>query len=126
VAGGAYSWAIPLRAHSPTDGGFLAAPSVGRGIIHAGLAGDVPFHRTGPLVVAAGIFIDAADIVAAADGSHDARFHLDVGTGLRIGFAEGQPGVLRIDLARSLVEDRHVALTLGVHQSWPLFEHGYR
>jgi hypothetical protein len=34
--------------------------------------------------------------------------------------------VLRIDLARSLLADRHFALTLGVHQSWPLFEHGYR
>jgi hypothetical protein len=126
VAGGAYSWAVPLRAHTPTDGGFLAGPTVGRAILHAGLAGDLAIHRTGPFVIAAGIFIDAADIVAAADGSPDARFHIDGGAGLRIGIADGRPGVLRIDLARSLLVDRHFALTLGVHQSWPLFEHGYR
>jgi hypothetical protein len=126
VAGGALSWAIPLRAHAPTGSGFLVGGSVGRRIVHAGLAGDLPLHRTGLLVIAAGIFLDAVDIVAAADGSPVARFYLDGGAGLRIGIVDGQLGVLRIDLARSLVADRHFALTLGVHQSWPLFEHGHR
>ncbi|MCJ7629339.1 MAG: hypothetical protein MUO50_13250, partial [Longimicrobiales bacterium] len=91
---------------------------------HAGLAGDRPLYRNGPLVLAAGIFLDAAEVVSAADGSPGARFYLDGGAGLRIGMAEGQLGVLRIDLARSLVADRHFALTLGVHRSWPLFEQG--
>jgi hypothetical protein len=124
VAGGALSWTIPLRAHAPTGGRFLLGRRVGRKIIHAGLAGDRPLYRNGPLVIAVGIFLDAAEVVAAADGSPDARFYLDGGAGLRIGTAEGQLGVLRIDLARSLVADRQFALTLGVHRSWPLFEQG--
>ena len=119
VAGGALSWAIPLRAHSPADGGIVAGPSAGRRIIHAGLAGDHPLYRTGPLILAAGMFLDAAEVVAASDGSPDARFYLDGGAGVRIGFAEGRLGVLRIDLARGIVSDRGFALTLGVHRSWP-------
>lgn len=126
VAGGALPWTIPLRAHVPTDGGFLVGRSIGRGIIHAGLAGDYPLFRAGPLVFAAGLFLDAARIVAAVDASPDARFYLDGGAGIRVGMAEGQMGVLRIDLARGLVAGRQLALTLGVHQGWPLFEQGYR
>jgi hypothetical protein len=124
VAGGAHSWTIPLRAHAPTAGGFLVGRRVGRKIAHAGLAGDRPLYRNGPLVIAAGIFLDAAEVIAAADDSPDARFYLDGGGGLRIGIAEGQLGMVRIDLARSLVADRHFALTLGVHRRWPLFEEG--
>jgi len=124
VVGGALSWTIPLRAHSPTGGGFLAGRRVGRKIIHAGLAGDRPLYRNGLLVIAAGLFLDAAEVTSAVDGSPDARFYLDGGAGLRIGIAGGQLGVLRIDLARSLVADRHFALTLGVHRRWPLFELG--
>ena len=126
VAGGFLYWAIPLRAHTPTGGGFLAGRSVGRGIIHAGLSGDRPFYRNGPVVVAAGVFIDAADIMVAADGAPGDRLYLDGGAGLRIGMAEGQPGVLRIDLARGLAGEGRFALTLGVHQSWPLWRPGFR
>ncbi len=126
VAGGALPWTLPLRAHVPTGGGLLLGRSVGRGILHAGLAGDLPLFRTGPLVIAAGLFLDAARISASVDGSPDARLYLDGGAGLRAGIADGQMGVLRIDLARGLAADRRFALTLGVHQSWPLFEQGYR
>lgn len=125
VAGGALPWTIPLRAHVPTDGGYLVGRGIGRGIIHAGLAGDRTLYRTGPLLFAAGLFLDAARIVDAVDASPGARFYLDGGGGLRIGLAEGQLGVLRIDLARGLVTDRQFALTVGVHQGWPLFQGGY-
>jgi len=126
VAGGALPWTVPLRAHVPTDGGYLVGRGVGRGIIHAGLSGDHTLYRTGPLLFAAGLFLDAARIVHAVDASSPgARFYLDGGGGLRIGLVDGQLGVLRIDLARSLVTDRQFALTVGVHQGWPLFQGGY-
>lgn len=120
AAGGDLSWALPLRAHASTSGGLLVGRTAGRSITSAGLAGDHPLYRTGPLVFAAGLFLDAARIVAPADGSPEDRFYLDGGAGLRIGLADGQLGVLRIDVSRSLVADRNTALTLGVHRSWPL------
>jgi hypothetical protein len=125
VAGGALPWTVPLRAHVPTDGGYLVGRGVGRGIIHAGLAGDRTLYRTGPLLFAAGLFLDAARVVDAVDASPGAHFYLDGGGGLRIGLVEGELGVLRIDLARSLVTDGQFALTVGVHQGWPLFHEGY-
>ncbi|HLB54464.1 MAG TPA: cysteine peptidase family C39 domain-containing protein [Gemmatimonadales bacterium] len=126
VAGGNLSWMIPLRAHPLTGGGLLSGRSAGRGIIHAGIAGDHPVYRIGPLVLAAGVFLDGAEVIAAADGSPTGRFYLDGGAGIRIGIAEGQLGVLRIDLARGLLADRGSALTVGVHRSWPPFKQGVR
>ncbi|NQU41681.1 C39 family peptidase [bacterium] len=126
LAGGNLSWALPLRAHSLIDDGLIKGRSVGRTITSAGLAGDRPFYRNGPLIVAAGLFLDAARIAHAADGSTDAHFHLDGGGGLRLGLADGQLGVLRIDLARSLITDRYTLLTLGVHRNWPLFHQDFR
>lgn len=120
VVGGDLSWAIPLRAHSATSRGLLSGRSTGRGIIHAGLAGDHPIYRLGPLVLAAGLFLDGAEVIEPADGSVGDRFYLDAGAGLRIGLAEGRLGVLRIDLANGLTDGR-VALSVGVHRQWPLF-----
>jgi hypothetical protein len=91
----------------------------------AGVAGDYPVYRIGPLVFGAGLFLDAARIGAAADGSPD-RSWLDGGGGLRIGLGDGRSGILRIDLARSLVTDRAAALTVGIHRSWPLLRPGRR
>ncbi len=126
VAGGALPWTVPLRAHVPTDRGYLVGRTVGRGIVHAGIAGDYPLYRAGPFVLAAGLFLDAAGITRAVDESAANRFYLDGGAGLRMGVAGGQLGVIRIDLARALVTDRQFALTIGVHHRWPLFEGGYR
>ena len=122
VAGADLSWALPLRAHTPTNDGRIQGAHAGRAVTSAGLAGDRPFYRNGPLVVAAGLFLDAARIAHAAHGFPDAQFYLDGGGGLRIGLGDGQLGVLRIDLARSLVTDRRTVFTLGVHRSWPLFQ----
>jgi hypothetical protein len=124
IAGADLAWALPLRAHASASGGLLSGSSAGRRVTSAGLAGDKPFYRFGPLVFAVGLFLDAAQIVATADGSQD-RFYLDGGGGLRIGVDDGGLGVLRIDLARSLVADRRSALTVGVHRSWPLFPRKY-
>lgn len=126
VVGGNLSWAIPLRAHSQRGGELLPGWSAGRGIIHAGLAGDHPVYRVGPLIVAAGVFLDGARVLAAADGLANDRFYLDGGAGLRIGVADGQLGVIRIDLAKGLLDSGRVALTVGVHRSWPPFQQGSR
>jgi hypothetical protein len=121
VVGGNLSWEIPLRAEPLAEDGILAGRSTGRTILHGGLAGDYPIYRLGPLVFAAGIFLDGAEVSSAADGSGRSRFALDGGGGIRIGIGDGHLGVVRIDLATGLLEDRRSALTVGVHRSWPLF-----
>jgi hypothetical protein len=126
VAGADLSWTLPLRAHTATDDGRIEGGSAGRAVTSAGLAGDRPIYRYGPLVFAAGLFLDAARIAHAADGSPEAQFYLDGGGGLRIGLADSQLGVVRIDLATSLITDRRTLLTLGVHRSWPLFQQDTR
>ena len=118
LAGGGVSWAVPLRAH-PLDGDSLVA---GRGILHAGLAGDHPIARVGPLAVAAGAFLDAARVVASTGDRSPSRWFLDGGVGLRIGLSEGQLGVIRLDLARGLSGGRRSALTIGIHPRWPRFD----
>jgi hypothetical protein len=119
AVGGNFAWAIPLRAHPLAEGGLLAGRSAGQGIVHAGLSGDQPVYRYGPLVFAAGVFLDGARVMSAADGMGVDRVYLDGGAGIRIGIADGQLGVLRIDVAHGLVTDRRTALTLGVHHGWP-------
>jgi hypothetical protein len=91
-------------------------------MLHAGIAGDHPIARLGPLAVAAGAFLDAARTVAATGDGSPNRWFLDGGFGLRIGIAEGQLGVIRLDLATGLAGDRRSALTIGLHPSWPRFE----
>lgn len=118
VAGGGVSWAVPLRAHS-LEGGSLVA---GRGIFHAGLAGDHPIARVGPLAVAAGAFLDAARVVAPTLDRGPNSWFLDGGVGLRMGIADGQSGVIRLDLATGLTDGRRSALTIGIHQRWPSFD----
>ncbi len=121
VTGSNLSWAIPLRAEPGSRDGALAGRRAGRGILHAGLAGDHPIHRVGPFILAVGLFLDGARVISAADGLGNDRFYLDGGGGLRVGIAEGDLGVLRIDWGRGLL-DRRSALTVGVHRDWPLFQ----
>ncbi|HEX9165002.1 MAG TPA: papain-like cysteine protease family protein [Gemmatimonadales bacterium] len=126
VAAGNLSWAIPLRADPVTGRGLLPGRSVGRAIIHGGLAGDQPVYRAGLFVLAAGVFLDGAEIMEAADGSPGGRLYLDAGAGIRIGIADGQLGVLRVDFAKGLMEGGRSALTIGVHRSWPPYDRGVR
>jgi len=126
MAGKELSWALPLRAHALTTGEALAGRSAGRGITSAGLAGDRPFYRRGPLVLAAGLFLDAAKIFSPADGSREDRFYLDGGGGLRLALGDGRLGVLRIDVSKGLMSGGRTAVTAGVHRSWPLLRQGYR
>lgn len=118
LAGGDASRAIPLRAE-PVRRDVVTAHALGRTILHGGLAGDVPLYRMGPLVFAAGAFLDGARIAVSSDGSLGGRLYVDFGVGLRIGLADGELGVLRVDVARGLREDGRSALSLGVHRQWP-------
>jgi hypothetical protein len=120
VASGDIPWAIPLRAHPRTSDGLLPGATAGRSMLHGGVSGDHPVFRAGPFMLAAGLFLDGAEIRNPADGSGRDRFYLDAGGGLRMGILDGQLGVLRIDLATGLT-DRGTAITVGLHQSWPPF-----
>jgi hypothetical protein len=112
--------AIPLRAHARTSDGLLPGNTTGRTIMHGGITGDRPLFHLGPITVAAGLFLDGAEIRTPADGSAANRFFLDAGGGLRFGILGGQFGILRVDLATGLT-DRNTALTAGLNQSWPPF-----
>jgi hypothetical protein len=116
VVGGSPSSDILLRAEPSPRGGFVAGRAVGRAILHGGLAGDVPVHREGPLVLAVGAFLDAARIAGSADGSVGPKSYLDGGVGLRIGIGDGELGVLRVDVARGLFEEGRSTLSVGVHR----------
>jgi hypothetical protein len=116
-------WSVPLRAHSVTSDGLLPGATTGRSMMHGGLTGDHPFLRVGPFTLAAGLFLDAAEVRYSADGSGQDRFYLDAGGGLRIAILDGHLGILRVDLATGLM-DHATAVTVGMHQSWPPFSKG--
>ncbi len=120
VASGDIARAIPLRAHPRTSEDLLPGSTAGRRMLHGGLSGDHPMYHVGPFLLAAGLFLDAAEIVHPASGASGERFYLDAGGGFRIAILDGQLGVVRIDLATGLT-DRRTALTIGLHQSWPPF-----
>jgi hypothetical protein len=117
IAGGNLSLDIPLRAHPEVEAGRLLGSNVGRVVAHGGVTADHPVHHIGPIVLAAGAFLDGAEVIEPADQS-GSRWYLDLGAGLRVGIADGHLGVLRIDVARGLL-DRRSAVTIGVHPSWP-------
>jgi hypothetical protein len=119
VVGANLPWAIQLRAHPLTSAGLNPAENTGQAIIHGGLATDRPVYRLGPLVLGVGLFLDGAEIGSPLGGSSASRFYLDGGAGIRIGIADGRLGALRIDLARGLVANRRLLLTVGGQQSLP-------
>ncbi|HUG27400.1 MAG TPA: hypothetical protein VMK53_03815, partial [Gemmatimonadales bacterium] len=126
VAGGNLSRAIPLRAEPAPRADLLAGRAAGRSILHGGVAGDLPVHRMGPLILAVGAFLDGARVAAAADATLEDRFYLDGGVGLRLGVAGGDSSVLRLDLAKGLSAGQRSALTAGMHLSWPVFPQASR
>lgn len=120
VASTSFSSSIPLRAHSRISNGLLQSRTTGRSILHGGLSAEHPVLHAGPFILAAGLFLDGAEVMGPADGSGRDRLFLDAGGGIRIGIQDGQFGVVRIDLATGLTDHRS-ALTVGLHQSWPPF-----
>ncbi len=120
VASTSISSTIPLRAHSRISNGLLRSTTTGRRILHGGLSGEHPVLHAGPFILAAGLFLDGAEVMSPANGSGRSRLFLDAGGGIRIGIQDGQLGVLRVDLATGLTDHRS-ALTVGLHQRWPPF-----
>jgi hypothetical protein len=123
IAGGDIARDIPLRAHAFVVDGALPAARSAQAIVHGGVAGDRPVATLGPLNVAVGLFLDAADIMAPANGPTGAQWYLDAGAGIRIGFPGAQWGAMRIDLARGLATDPRWALSVGLEHPWPLRLH---
>ncbi len=118
VIGGNQSAAIQLRA-APTGRHVLTlGQDLSRRVAHAGLSGDHPVARAGPLLFAAGVFLDGAHL-AAPPGQSVGAWHLDGGIGVRIGLRGSRPSGVRIDLARGLLTGRRTALTITVHQPGP-------
>lgn len=118
VANGDVPTAIPLRAHPFNRDDQLPAGTTGRRLVHGGVAVDQPVYRSHLLTVAVGAFIDAVHVEQRLSGGGD-RYLADAGGGLRLGILDGALGVLRIDFATGLNQNVS-ALTVGMHQRWPL------
>jgi hypothetical protein len=119
IAGGDLARMIPLRAHPFIVDDRLPTARTGQGIVHGGVAVDRPVATIRPLILAAGLFLDAADVMNSDAGPMRHRRYLDGGVGLRIGVAGPDLVALRIDLARGLLEDRRWGLSVGFQQPWP-------
>jgi hypothetical protein len=72
-------------------------------MLHGGAEADHPLARLGPVIVAAGVFVDAARTLRPPPGTAG-RLYLDGGFGLRIGGAGVGSRIIRIDLATGLTE----------------------
>jgi hypothetical protein len=120
IAGTNFDWAIPLRAHPATRGGFIDPRSTGRRIVHGGLTADRPVRRLGIVVIAAGVFLDGANVMNSAEVSAPDDWLFDAGAGLRLGIGDGGSGVFRIDWARGLTDGRK-AVSIGLQREWPPF-----
>jgi hypothetical protein len=117
-ASGDVPWAIPLRAHPFTLRDLLPAATIARTIMHGGVAVDQPVYQSPLITLALGGFVDWALLRNRLD-RRPARTLVDGGGGLRIGFAGGALGIIRIDVATGLNDD-HSAVTVGLHREWPL------
>jgi hypothetical protein len=118
AASGDVPQAIPLRAHPYNENDRLPTGTIGRLLLHGGVAVDQPVYRTGPFTFALGVFVDAVQVNTSLSGRRD-RFLVDAGGGLRLGLLDGLLGVLRIDLATGLNENV-TGLTVGLERKWPL------
>ncbi len=119
VAGGDLTRDIPLRAHPFIVDNRLPTSRSGQTIVHGGVAGDRQLATVGPVSVGAGLFLDAAHVMASSDSATIAQFYLDGGAGLRVGLV-GLTGVaVRLDAARGLATDRRWGWSVGLTQVWP-------
>ncbi len=87
-----------LRAHPVLERGRLRVDRLGRAIIGGTLEGQY-WWRVGPLRLASAAFVDLARTSRRTKG--EAIGDVDAGAGIRLS-APGVPGMLRIDVARSL------------------------
>ncbi|HYW49731.1 MAG TPA: hypothetical protein VE861_03945, partial [Gemmatimonadaceae bacterium] len=110
---------IPLRAHPYIIDGALPSRRIARAITHGGVSADRAVGSRGPLTLAAGIFLDAAHLMSAADGLPRARTYLDAGAGVRIGTSASSWSAVRIDVARGLLSDRRWGISAGLAPQWP-------
>jgi hypothetical protein len=119
IAGGDPARAIPLRAHPRIVDHLLPTARTGRTIVHGGVAGDRHVATIGPVVLAAGLFLDGAEVIDAGGGSPRHQRFLDAGAGLRVGLAGTASTTLRVDLARGLLSEQRWGVTVGFQQRWP-------
>lgn len=119
IAGGDLTRDIPLRAHPFVVDNRLPTSRSGQAIVYGGIASDRQFATFGPVSFGAGVFVDAANVMASSDSSTVARFYLDGGAGLRVGLVGLKSVAVRMDVARGLVTDRRWGLSVGLTQVWP-------
>ncbi len=115
-AGLGHARSVLLRAHPLLEDGAIDSEIFGRRISHGGLELErwLPTHQ--PVRLA---FVAFADLASVGRGmtSSGGPGQLDVGGGVRVGLP-GQSSVLRIDIARGLV-DGNFAVSVGWQKMWP-------
>lgn len=110
---------VLLRAHPLLEDGAIDSEIFGRRLSHGGLELErwIPTHQ--PVRLALVAFADLARI-GRGTTSNGGAAQLDVGGGVRVDLP-GQSSVLRIDIARGLV-DGSFALSMGWQKMWPAWD----
>jgi hypothetical protein len=118
-AGLGHARSVLLRAHPLLEDGTIDSEIFGRRLGHGGLELErwLPTHQ--PVRIALVAFADLARI-GGGTTSNGGSGQVDIGGGVRVALP-GQSSVLRIDLARGLL-DGSFALSLGWQKKWPDWE----
>ncbi len=114
-AGAGRARPLLLRAHPLLDDGRIDGPVFGRTVAQATVEGQRGVARRGLVSLGVATFTDVARGWQRADGTAS-PLHVDVGVGLRLRLAPGQPAI-RLDLARGL-RDGRMAVTAGWQMAW--------
>lgn len=105
-----------LRAHTLVADGRIEGPAFGRTLIQSSIEAQRNVARRGFATWAVATFVDMARAWDRPDGSVS-PLHVDVGAGLRLRLAPGQP-TIRIDFAHGLRDGRN-AVSLAWQPGWP-------
>lgn len=107
---------VALRAHRLIRDDIVAGPTLGRTMVHGGLAADRWVGGPAPLRLGVGAFVDAAAMWQ-AHLARTAPYYVDLGVGLRVGTGLGST-VLRLDAAQALIDSGR-AVSVSLATPWP-------
>jgi hypothetical protein len=118
-AGVGHARRVLLRAHPLLEDGAIDSDVFGRRLGHGGVELERWLPTRQPVRIALVAFADLAR-VGRGMSSNGGRGQVDVGGGVRVALP-GQSSVLRIDVARGLL-DGGFALSLGWQKRWPAWD----
>jgi tetratricopeptide (TPR) repeat protein len=106
-----------LRAHPLVRDGIVDGRCFGREILRAGVEGEAPAVRLGPVRLSPALFVDSVRVLAPLPGVSSRQTFVDLGAGLRVRIA-GRRSTLRADIAIPWGSVRP-RLSVGWQAQWP-------